>query len=230
MADNIRVDCESCREALSARLDGESDPGEAAQIDGHAAHCLPCREWITAATRLTRQIRVRPAVPTPDLTAAILAARPAPRAPGRTGSGQVWRVLLGVAGLAQLALGMSQLIGAGPHHEGVGHLFNESTAWNIALGIGFAIAAALPRLAGGLLPTLGVFFLVLAGVSVMDVINGQVEVGRLSSHLLVACGLVLLLLVHRRAEQESGPRDRRSLTDRTRYSPMDAMPEGRHAA
>lgn len=196
-------------------------------VDAHLLICAGCRVWLDEAGRLSRLIRVRPVSPTPDLTAAVLARSAEVEVPQRFGRQEVWRVLLGLVGLAQLALGFTQLMGVGhgAHGEGAGHLFNESAAWNIALGIGFAVAAAVPRLAGGLLPTLGVFFLVLTGVSVVDIFNGNVEAARLGSHVLVAVGLGLLLAVNRGYERRTGPRARRGLLDESRYSPMDVMPE-----
>jgi len=227
MADNMDVDCETCREALSVRLDNEPHLVDDRLLDAHVATCEGCRLWLDEAGRLSRLIRVRPVSPTPDLTAVILARASQVQAPERFGWKESWRVLLALVGLAQLALGFSQLMGVGHggHGDGAGHLFNESTAWNIGLGIGFAVAAAIPRLAGGLLPTLGVFFLVLTGVSVVDVFNGNVDASRLSSHILVAIGLGLLLIVNRGHERETGPRARRGLADESRYSPFDAMPE-----
>jgi predicted anti-sigma-YlaC factor YlaD len=68
------VDCELCREALSARLDGEAEPVAPAVVDEHLSNCPACRRWEAEAARLTRVLRVRPAVETPDLTAAVLAA------------------------------------------------------------------------------------------------------------------------------------------------------------
>jgi predicted anti-sigma-YlaC factor YlaD len=68
------VDCEMCREALSARLDGEQEPASPAAVDEHLSRCPACRRWEAEATKLTRALRVRPVVETPDLVAAVLSA------------------------------------------------------------------------------------------------------------------------------------------------------------
>ena len=227
MDDNDYVDCVTCREAISARLDGEADPSDLLLIDGHLPTCPECQAWEAEAARLSRSIRVRPAVPTPDLTAAILSLAAAEKSKTSRSSRPVWRGLLALIGLAQFTLGMAQLIGVAhtAHGDGGAHLFNESTAWNIALGIGFAAAAVWSRLAAGLLPTLAVFAAVLTAVSVGDVLNGQVDAARLESHVLVLLGLAVLFIVHRQHERENGPRERQRLIRQERYSPTDAMPE-----
>ena len=210
------MDCDLCRETLSARMDGEADALDAAEVDAHLSTCPACRAWQQDALRLTRTLRVRPATPTPDLTAAILAAaaaqRPAPAPAGGSSSRQTWRWLLALVAFVQVSMGLSELLGVS--HMGMTmssdseHLFNESTAWNLALGVGFAVAAVWPRLAGGLLPTLGVFLVVLVGVSVSDLINGAADLTRVGSHVVVLLGMALLLIVHRDYARHPGPRQR----------------------
>lgn len=208
--------CDLTREVLSARIDGEAAAAESADADAHLLGCNACRAWQLSAHQVTRQIRVRPAGHAPDLTAAILAAHgriePRPRwTPARTTL--AWRTLLTAVALAQLVMGLWEIVAANAH-AGMGmmagegtHLFNESTAWNLALGVGFGVAAALPRLAGGLLPTLGVFVAVLGVFSLIDVVSGRADVARVSSHLLVVVGMVLLWLVYHRSHGRPG-RDR----------------------
>lgn len=110
------------------------------------------------------------------------------------------RVLLGIVGVLQLALSIAQLLGAATMtHQMTGggeHLSNESAAWNLALGAGFLVAAGVPRLARGLLPTLGAFLAVLSIVSVVDLVQGSATAGRVTSHLLVLLGAALMLWVH----------------------------------
>lgn len=63
-----------CREALSARLDGEAEPASPAAVDEHLSGCSVCRHWQAEAMTLTRAVRVRPALNTPDLVAGVLSA------------------------------------------------------------------------------------------------------------------------------------------------------------
>lgn len=65
--DNRTVDCDTCREALSARLDGEAEP---ASPDEHLRSCAACQEWHAAATALAGAVRIDD--PTPDLADAVL--------------------------------------------------------------------------------------------------------------------------------------------------------------
>lgn len=226
------MDCHLCRETLSARMDGEVNALDSVEVDAHLSTCSACRGWQQAALRLTRTLRVRPAVPTPDLTAAILAAaaaqRPAPAPAGVSSSRQIWRWLLGLVALVQASVGLSELLGISRMGMRMSsdseHLFNESTAWNVALGVGFAVAAVWPRLANGLLPTLGVFLAVLVGVSVIDLINGAADLTRVGSHVVVLLGMALLVMVHRGYARNPGPRQRATGSPRVAVS-AESMPD-----
>ncbi|MDA3628937.1 zf-HC2 domain-containing protein [Saccharopolyspora sp. WRP15-2] len=196
------VDCSHFREGISARLDGEEPQISAAELDEHLAACAGCREWQRGVVDLTRRLRIRPAEPVPDLVSGVLAAQPHRRR---------WpRLLLGCVAVCQLLLGLVQAtglvaLGHGDHGESMGaHLFNESTAWNVALGVGLLLSAVRPRTVSGLLPVLSAFLVVLTGFSVVDLINDAVPAARLLSHGFLVAGLVLLVLV--RHDQRGAPR------------------------
>ncbi|MFI9386749.1 hypothetical protein [Kutzneria sp. NPDC052558] len=180
-------------------MDDEQEPVPGAVTDQHLDDCSACQAWLADAGRLTRSLRVRPAVSVPDLTEQILdiAPPPLPRTP--------WtRVALGLVALAQLALGMALLFGADQVMPGMtmtGHLSNESTAWNLALGVGLLWAAMRPRAAVGMLPVLTGFLVVLTVFSVHDLVDHEVTITRIASHGLLVVGLLLLWAVRR---QESG--------------------------
>ncbi|MFD1148651.1 zf-HC2 domain-containing protein [Saccharothrix hoggarensis] len=197
------MDCQSCREALSARLDGEAEPVPAAETDAHLAQCLACTRWQASAQALTRAIRVRPVGPDPDLVDAVLAAAP----PRHTALAP--RLALSAVAIVQLWLGLAQLLaGATGGHSGHGistHLFNEGAAWNLALGIGLMVAAVHAHRAAGLLPTLAGFVAVLVAFSVSDLIGGTATATRVVSHLPLVAGLVLLYLVARAHREEPTP-------------------------
>ncbi|MGW5054538.1 zf-HC2 domain-containing protein [Actinokineospora sp. NPDC004072] len=188
------MDCGTCREAVSARLDGEAGPPGA---DAHLAACAACRDWAAAAARLTRELRVREVRPTPDLTAAIMAAHAgATREPaGRR------RLALGMVAVAQLTLGLAQLLGVADPHAGpvdphaTAHLLNESSAWTIAIGVALAWAAFRPAVATGVLITAGAFLAVLTPLAAVDLATGATTAGRIAGHviLLLAVGLLVSL-------------------------------------
>jgi predicted anti-sigma-YlaC factor YlaD len=215
--DNLLVDCDTCREALSARADGEPEPVPAGETDAHLAACAACRGWQEGAAALTRALRLRAAVDVPDLTGAILAAVP-PVTPSTRG----WTaraVLAGVA-VAQLTLGLAQVFGVDTGHAGHGggatHLFNESTAWNLALGLGMFWTALRPRATTGMVPVMAAFVAVLVPFSAQDLLSGAAPVSRITSHALLVIGLALLLVVHRgRSPGDGTPSSRSPLTTPT---------------
>ncbi|MDT7802655.1 MAG: hypothetical protein QOI78_6088 [Actinomycetota bacterium] len=210
--------CEECREGLSARLDGEAEPGPPGAVDRHLDGCAACREWFTGAERLRRTMLLRPAPAVPDLTASILERTPAP-----AGEGWGLRIALAVVAIAQLGLAFAQLLGT-THDAMPGHLAHESGAWNLAVGIGLLTAALRPRLAGGQLPLLTGFVGVLFALSAGDLATGQVTVARLATHLLVVLGLALLYAVHRGHRNRTAPLPAATADSGTTTS--GAAPEG----
>uniref|UniRef100_UPI003F68EE5D zf-HC2 domain-containing protein n=1 Tax=Paractinoplanes polyasparticus TaxID=2856853 RepID=UPI003F68EE5D len=132
---------------LSAQLDGEDDPADRPAVDAHLAGCAGCREWLDRAAAVNRLTSTSMATP-PDLSAAILAARPGRRGDlaavepiaataagrrrglsparlpllGRFPIAGVLIVALAVVGAVQLILGLNQIGGgvAGAHvHTGL---------------------------------------------------------------------------------------------------------------
>jgi len=193
------VKCEECREALSARLDGEAEPMPAGAVDRHVTACADCRSWLARAERLHRSLLLSTAPPVPDLTAVILERTPVP-----VNEGWPVRIALGVVAVAQLTLALSQVLDVHTGHE-TGHLTHESSAWNLAVGIGLLWAALRTKAAAGQLPVLTGFVVVLTVLSSIDAVNGNVTAGRLLSHGLVVAGLLLLLAVHRQHHDRTRP-------------------------
>ncbi len=68
MGDHCHVDCTECREALSARLDGEASAGESRAVDAHVASCAACRWFGDEAARVTSLARTTLASQAPDST------------------------------------------------------------------------------------------------------------------------------------------------------------------
>jgi predicted anti-sigma-YlaC factor YlaD len=192
-------------------MDGEPEPEPAADTDRHLAGCAACRSWQARAIEVTRLVRVREVTPTPDLSELIL-----DRAPVLVVSRGWWaRAALGVVALAQLTIGLSQILGVNnpATHSGhtgtleAGHLFNESTAWNLAVGIGLFWVVFRASAAAGLIPALGGFVLVLVGFSTHDLITGAAPASRIAEHGLLIAGLVLLMIVRRQHRDPAPGRD-----------------------
>lgn len=197
MRDYGRMDCDTAREALSARIDGEREPIPAARVDEHLADCDGCRQWQAEAveqTQLLRRLAGR---------SQVAAVRPLePERPARSGpSGQRWsRWALGAVGVVQLILATAQGLGAHlgvPHAAMGGHVLNESTAWSAALGVAMLAAAIRPVFAAGLTAVLVAFVAVLSVYVVGDAITGRVTAARALTHLPVAAAAVLGWLVWR---------------------------------
>jgi predicted anti-sigma-YlaC factor YlaD len=161
---------------------------------------------------------VRPVTPIPDLAASILDAAPPITPPEPRG----WlpRVLLGGVAVAQLTLGLAQVLGGGAsahggHTSGVGssHLFNESTAWNLALGLGLLWTALRPAATSGTLPVTAAFVAVLIPYSASDLLSGTATAARVLSHSLLLVGLALLAFVHFTEPRPDGGRTPRQDSD-----------------
>ncbi|MCE7008643.1 zf-HC2 domain-containing protein [Kibdelosporangium philippinense] len=196
------MDCGTCTEALSARLDGESLGWPEAEVDAHLKTCASCQDWYTAATNLNRRVKVRSFVPTPDLVSSVLAEAAPRRRP-------VARIALAGVGLIQLLLAMAQLFGTDTHaaHGATltPHLISEGAAWNLALGLAMLAAAWQTKRAIGLLPAVGVFVAALVVFSVIDLATIGVPASRLLSHIPLVAGVALLYLVQREHKRGDNP-------------------------
>jgi predicted anti-sigma-YlaC factor YlaD len=192
--DYHRVGCERYREALSARLDGEDLPLDAAELDAHLAGCAACRQWADDAQAVARLARVQLMTRTPRVDLAAARKR-------RPRLSRALRILLGAFGAAQFALGILQAAAPdGAHdHGGVnpGHLFHESAAWNVAIGAGFAWIALRRGRPGGALPMLTAFVALLGLLSVNDIAGGRVDGLRLLSHGFVVAGYAIVVALSR---------------------------------
>jgi predicted anti-sigma-YlaC factor YlaD len=198
------MDCGTCREALSARLDGEALPVPSAEVDAHLETCPDCPAWYDAAATLNRRARVREFVPTPDLVDRVLAEHsPTPRRK------PIARLLLAGVGLIQLLLAVAQLFGTSIHtgHGATltGHLVSEGAAWNLALGLAMLAAAWQTKRASGLLPAVAVFVGALVVFSVVEAVTVGVPATRLLSHIPLLAGVALLYLVQQEHRREGDP-------------------------
>ncbi|GAA2523435.1 zf-HC2 domain-containing protein [Pilimelia columellifera] len=191
--------CERIQIALSARLDGETT-GDAHRLDGHLAGCAGCREWQSAAQRVTRLIRVQ-SVAVPDLTEPVLAAvaAEAPRSAASRahlllGWQTVLRLALAAAALGQIVVALPALL-AGVNVTGDPHLNREMASFDVALAVGFALAAWRPQRVRAVLPVALVLAGLLAATSAMDIVQARAlpwnEMGHLAT--VIQAGLLWAL-------------------------------------
>jgi predicted anti-sigma-YlaC factor YlaD len=192
------MDCDHIREALSARLDGESPNVDDAVVDRHVEGCAACAAWVDDAGALHRMVRVRAAETVPDLTAAILgAARPAARRPPLAAPISSPRWALFAVALTQLVLAAPALLGDDPGASV--HVARELGAFDIALAVGLLVAAWQPARAWGLLPVVGALALVMGGTAILDVVRGTASSLGEAHHVLDLAGVALLWAVAREA-------------------------------
>jgi predicted anti-sigma-YlaC factor YlaD len=205
--------CEQCREALSARLDGEERPEHQAALDAHLQACAECRRWVDDAAHLTRLARMSVVTTVPEIGDEVLAALPEPAVPRRARlAGALW-VALAVVGGSQLFLGLVQMTTSLPatHLHGTGpaanshHLWTESAAWNMAIGAGFLWTAVRRVSATALIPVLTAFVALLTLLTANDLWSGRVEPQHLLSHGFVIVGYVLLMVLTRSGLRGTSP-------------------------
>ena len=203
--------CDDCREAISARLDGELGPSESRRVEVHLARCAACARFEERAAALTRAARMRVAETAPDLVDTVLGVADTMPMPDEGGVRSVLRMALGGAGVAQLGLAVldvTETVSAdhgGPRLVGAAsaHLAHESAAWGFALGVGFLWVACGGR-ARGLVPVVAAFVAGLVVLSVGDLVAGTVDIHRLATHLVAAFGLVMLVALGRSAPGDGG--------------------------
>jgi predicted anti-sigma-YlaC factor YlaD len=207
------VDCERCRELLSASLDGEVSDLEAEAMERHVRRCGSCATYRTRLEQL--HLVSRPAsddgrehvdrrANRAEHLVERLAWSPGSEAPDWARYG-----LLAVA-LMQVVVAVPQLLASGSgtsihdqHHLG---------AWEAAFGVSLVIVAWQPERARGLLPFAAALSIGLAVTALSDAIGGRVSAMAESYHLLQVAGLVLLWIVGRayrirtrRPRRPSGP-------------------------
>ncbi|HWH00437.1 MAG TPA: zf-HC2 domain-containing protein [Pilimelia sp.] len=214
--------CEDIRIALSARLDGEEPGASAAALDAHLAGCAGCAHWLAQAERLTRAVRIQ-AVAVPDLTAAVLAAvaaelpaagvgpaeppaaaSPAAASPAaepvtRRARRQILRLAVALAAAAQLGLALPVLLGGQAMPPDI-HLSREMASFDVALAVGFALAAWRPTLARAFVPVALVLAGCLVATTVVDVVDARTALAQEVGHLAVVAQAGLLWALGRTAE------------------------------
>ena len=202
----LTVDCDRCRAAVSALLDGE-DPGLSdEERRKHLATCAGCREFAAAAQQLHRSARVIPAEPVPDLSAAIMRSIDAEPMPAPTRTRQeaapidertrFLRISLAVIALIQLGMSVPALV-LGDDAGLPTHVARHLGSFSLALGVGLLVVALRPDRAAGVLPVVAAVVVCLLGSSAIDIISGRAVPGAEVSHAPELVGLVAVWLLAR---------------------------------
>ncbi len=216
-ADYLSMTCDEIRVALSARLDGEDPQVPPARLDAHLAGCAGCRSWLEEAGQLTRTVRVQ-AVQVPDLTAAVLravAADPTGTAGRRQATAaharrQILRVAVAAAALAQLVIAVRALVGGLDLPGGFGvaadpHTSREMASFDVALAVGFMLAAYRPEQARVFVPVAFVLAACLAATSAVDIANATTVLVNETGHAVAVVQAVLLWALGRATGRPGGP-------------------------
>lgn len=196
--------CAQWREAVSARLDGEDPDVPPRVIDAHLEVCADCRRFAARIGALDVAMAATDS-PVPDRSVDILAAVRADRRIRTPRPAVSWRpaprIALALVGAIQLVTSLPylwSLVG--------GHTVRDLAAFQLAVGVGFLVAAARPATAAGLLPTAGALVAVLAVVVVADIAGGRVAAGGETIHATEAAGVALLWLLTPRRGTPPRPR------------------------
>jgi predicted anti-sigma-YlaC factor YlaD len=218
--------CEDVQVAMSARLDGE-DPGVPVEaIDSHVAGCPTCTAWLGTADRIRAETRWSVGT-APDRTEAIMAAvaadaivaaqvsrhRAAAEAHARR---QVLRVGVGLAALLQLGLALPTLVGAFLAGPSGAHTGREMASFDVAVAVGFLLAAYRPARARAFVPVALVLAACLAITSGVDLVRGVTNLAHEFGHLvaLVQAGLLWALGRNESTGASRVPRPRAAGTTR----------------
>jgi len=195
----LGMDCETVREVMSARIDGE-DPRlatplwSASALDAHLESCVACREWQQRAHAVTRRVRLGGSFLDHDLTSRVLAAVPAAEPMRRLRLAQ--RAALVALALAQFAIAAPMLFLGHDHDAGV-HAAHELGSFNMALAIAFAVGAIRPALSAGLAWPSGMAAIGLVVTAVADLISGQAIGVDETLHLVALAGAAVLIWQYR---------------------------------
>ena len=178
--------CEPARIVLSAHLDHEAEPDEAALALAHMGECRDCRAWWTLVAGSNRFLRIRSAEAVPDLASAVL-LKAHPVSPGR---GEWIRYALAVVALSELVLAMPGLLAG--HGAASVHDARHVGSFGSAIAIGLLYVAWRPARAFGILPIVIALASTMSVAAVIDISNGRTTGLSEAHHALEVAGLWLV--------------------------------------
>jgi predicted anti-sigma-YlaC factor YlaD len=191
------MDCDRCRAAISATLDGENPGCEPDRLESHIATCVACATFAAGAQRLHRATRVTPAEPVPDLTSSILRAiGHDPVSVAVDERTRFLRISLAVIAAIQLMMSIPALV-LGDDAGLPTHVARHLGSFALALGVGLLVVAWKPERAAGVLPVVAALVLCLLGSSLIDIVSGGAAPGAEVGHAPELVGLVAVWLLAR---------------------------------
>jgi predicted anti-sigma-YlaC factor YlaD len=185
------MDCTQWHDVISARLDGEATDPEQAALFAHLSGCVACRAYERRLEVVARAARLRPAEAVPDLSAAIMAQVVSP---GRRTVTESARWMLAWVGIAGLLLAIPALV-LGDDRGATAHVARHIGSFDVALSVGFLIAAFRPARALALLPVTGALGLCTLISAALGLHDGTTTLALESHHLVELVGLTLVWMV-----------------------------------
>jgi predicted anti-sigma-YlaC factor YlaD len=213
--------CATCRELISADVDGELNELEREAMEAHVTGCRACTAFRASIAEAHRSVRLSPADAVPDLTEQILAAhaasagaprsapprrRPAVATPAMT----FLRYGLGVVAATQLVFALPELLDPDGSASTL-HAAHHLGAWDLAFAVGLLVVAVQPWRARGLLPMCAALAGVMVITAVIDVASGRTPGLAESTHVLELTGLALVWQLSRVPWAGDGPVRRNGL-------------------
>lgn len=186
-------------------LDGEDGPGERGEVDAHLLSCAECRRYADEVDRVDRLAQTQTTPAALDLASAFLRGCRVATVSRRPAWSAVLRVVLAMLGLGQLGLATAELIsGSSQQHNSpninsanLTQLAHESSAWNLALAVGFLCVALRPSRTRALIPLVSAFVAGLGVLTAVDLTQDRLIGSRVLSHGVVVLGLLVLLALAR---------------------------------
>jgi predicted anti-sigma-YlaC factor YlaD len=137
------MSCNKVRESISAELDRETPSLGETYVAAHLSRCGACRAWRESAHRVTRNARLRTALPEGSAVALVAAAVRVDEQRRR----HRWRWLVFAsavvgAGVVQLLATLPLLLMARSHTSGGGHVHALGSI-ELAIGAGFFIGGVV---------------------------------------------------------------------------------------
>lgn len=212
--------CEPWRNAISARIDGESTGVDERLLEAHLARCPDCRQFRADGERSARAVRVRPAQAMPDLAPRVVKLNAVADRAGRWGA---VRAGLAVVALQIIGLSLPALV-LGDEASTSAHGARHLGAFSVAYGVGLLVVAVRPARARAMLPVAQVLAGALLVGAVVDILDGNVPLVGEVTHLpeLVSVVLVWLLSIPaRRGSPASRGVDGLRLVDESRDVEVD---------
>lgn len=186
------MNCESACEAISGLLDGEPTGLERSSLDEHLAGCAACRRWREEAHEVTRRVRLASALPMPVPDPSLIAAAKSVDHRRRWWRSLVFaRSALVMVAVGQLLITLPPLL-FGSDHDAPIHVAHEMGAFDMALAVGFLVAAWQPARAYGMRTLVGCAALLLVATAVIDLLAGRTSLSDEVPHLLAVVGWLFL--------------------------------------